>query len=55
MKRNIVMRPYCVVYRVGGIHYRYRCYATSTASARANCKRDMLCSKEAIVEVYKED
>ena len=47
------MKRYCVVYRVDGIHYRFRCYAKTKAQARKECKESMLCTE--IVEVYEED
>ncbi len=48
------MKRYCVVYKVCGIHYRFRCYAKNKTVARKECKEAMLLSCKDIVEVYEE-
>ena len=49
------MKRYCVVYIVCGIHYRYRCYATSKRDAKRMCKEDLNLSYKDIDEVYEEE
>ena len=45
---------YCVVYKVCGMHYRYRCVTSSKQKAKSLCKKIM--GKEVeIIEIYTED
>ena len=48
------MKNYCVVYKVYGIYYRYRCNAKKTRDAYKMCCEYMGCSLKDIVEVYEE-
>ena len=50
------MKFYCVVYlSPGGMHYRFRCTASSTKQAKKICEESLGISDEDIVEVYRED
>ena len=48
------MKTYCVVYRVYGIYYRFRCCAKNKKQARLECRDAMWCKDKDIVEVYEE-
>lgn len=48
------MKHYCVVYKVYGIHYIYRCIAENVTEAKKFCKENMGCLNKEIVEVYEE-
>lgn len=48
------MKLYCVVYRVCGIYYRYRCSAKTKAQARKFCKEDLNLTSNDIVEAEEE-
>ena len=43
---------YCVVYRVYGIYYRYRCTAKTKTEAKKYCRENVF--PEEIIEVYEE-
>ena len=47
------MHNFVVVYRVYGIHYRYRCSCKTKAQAKKQCRENMF--PDEIVEVYVED
>lgn len=48
------MHKYVVVYKVYGIHYRFRTYNYSKKHAIKECIECMLVKKEDIVEAYRE-
>ena len=45
------MRSYIVVYRVAGVHYRYRCTAKNKMDARRQCCEAMGITMKDIVSV----
>ncbi len=49
------MKTYCVVYKVTGIYYRYRCNAKNKREAKKLCCEYMGVSKADIEEAYEED
>ena len=49
------MKRYCVVYlSPGGIHYRYRCYASNKTEAKRMCRENAGVAYADMVEVYEE-
>lgn len=46
---------YCVVYRVYGIFYHYRCYCKNSRQAKKWCRENMGVTNDDIWEVYIED
>lgn len=48
------MKLYCVVYRVYGIYYRYRCSAKTKVQAKKFCKEDMNVTSNDIVSIEEE-
>lgn len=49
------MRAFCVVYKIYGIYYRYRCYAKNAREAKKMCCECMGVGKTDIEEVYVEE
>lgn len=45
---------YCVVYKICGIHHRYRCFAKNAREARRFCRNAMNVKDKDIVEIYTE-
>ena len=48
------MKTYCVVYRVYGIYYRYRCNAKNARQAKLMCCEYMGVERTDIEEAYEE-
>ena len=49
-----MIKYYCVVYLVDGIHYRYRCIARSKTEAKMKCRDNMFVGNDDIVDCYEE-